>query len=291
MLAYIRKMAFVALSLAVVFICSVAKSETSLVANVPFETARKGKAYQQSAMHRLLPYNQPFSKRDSLDTKISSSVVEGKIDSQRPSAHIEEVRHALRLVGTAIVESDILISQAVIKDIETNKQAIYKLDDLVRGARIRKIERELVVLELGKEYILLSMNETTSSDALDESETKESDNTIRSLKEEVRAERITLSSSDVAASLNNNRILTEAKANPFFQNKKLSGFFLSNIRKGSLFEKMGLKNSDIVQSLEGRQIKSLDDVFMAYETFTKNSSLDMGILRDGETIYIEYRIE
>jgi general secretion pathway protein C len=53
---------------------------------------------------------------------------------------------------------------------------------------------------------------------------------------------------------------------------------------------MGLRNGDIVQGLNGRNIQTPDDVMEMYERLKSGSRLAVQVMRDGEEKIINYQI-
>jgi type II secretory pathway component PulC len=50
-------------------------------------------------------------------------------------------------------------------------------------------------------------------------------------------------------------LLTQARAVPHFEGGKIAGFKLLEIQPGSLYEKLGAQNGDIIKSVNGVEIK------------------------------------
>ena len=55
-------------------------------------------------------------------------------------------------------------------------------------------------------------------------------------------------------------LLRQAQIRPYFNAGVPDGFLISNIRPGSLYQKMGVVDGDIIQEVNGRKIRTADDV-------------------------------
>jgi general secretion pathway protein C len=69
-----------------------------------------------------------------------------------------------------------------------------------------------------------------------------------------------------------------------------NGFALSNIKSGSLFAKMGLRNGDIVQGVDDKPITGTQDVVSFYEELGSASSITLNIIRNGQEQSLPFRI-
>ena len=97
---------------------------------------------------------------------------------------------------------------------------------------------------------------------------------------------------EIDNALNNlDKLATQARIVPHFQGGKSVGFRLYAIKPGSLFSKIGLKNGDILQRINGMDINSPEKALEIYTKLrdAKNISLDMQ--RRGKPLSVEYNIQ
>ncbi len=71
---------------------------------------------------------------------------------------------------------------------------------------------------------------------------------------------------------------------------KINGFKIYNIRRGSVFEKIGLKRGDIIKAVNNRELKSYNDAFSVYKEINNLSYVTLKIIRKGEEKEINYEI-
>ena len=94
----------------------------------------------------------------------------------------------------------------------------------------------------------------------------------------------------IEASSNMNTILKNVRLIPHFSGDKASGYFLTNIKKGSLVEQAGFKNGDVVSKINGNSLSDLSSIVSIYGAITKNTEIDVEIKRNGKVINQKYRI-
>ena len=81
---------------------------------------------------------------------------------------------------------------------------------------------------------------------------------------------------------------------PFFQNNQMEGFRINGIRDASVFKKLGIKNGDVITSVDNRKIRSVKDIMELYQklkTGRTGNAMDIEIKRNGTVKKLEYSIE
>ena len=69
---------------------------------------------------------------------------------------------------------------------------------------------------------------------------------------------------------NLNQLLTQARALPYLENGKTAGFRLSEIVPGSMFEKIGLLNGDVIKRVKAQDLNKELKYSMDLENFEKS---------------------
>lgn len=171
-------------------------------------------------------------------------------------------------------------SYAVIEETRKKKQGLYKRGDTIQNASIKKILRGKVILRVGDRDEILTMEEAASQKA---KRGKGSRPGIR------KASTITLARSDIEKSFKNlGQLLTQVRIRPHIKNGKSDGLEIARIKRGSVFSKLGLRNGDIIQRINGKEIKSPDDAFSLYQSLKSGSQISVDIIRKGELRQIDY---
>jgi len=208
----------------------------------------------------------------SLD-KASKDVNEEEIEALEPTSL------KIALLGT--VTGDEQNAFAVIEETDKRKQGLYKIGDSVQNATVKTILREKVVLRVGTKDEILTMEESAASrreKVRGPSKTAERGNTI------------TVSRKDIQSSLKDiNKLMSEVRIRPHFKDGESDGLSVSRIKGGSVFSKLGLRNGDIVQKINGEPINSPDEVLALYEKLKSGSRVSLEVTRKGEPKTMNYR--
>jgi general secretion pathway protein C len=90
---------------------------------------------------------------------------------------------------------------------------------------------------------------------------------------------------------NSDKIWRDISLKENLTNGKIDGFTINKIKRGSNFEKLGLKSGDILKSVNNVELKSYDDAMKIYKKVGNMSSLNMKIIRGNETMELGYEIK
>ncbi len=74
------------------------------------------------------------------------------------------------------------------------------------------------------------------------------------------------------------------------KNGVLDGFIVNFVKRGSDFEKLGLKRGDILKSINGEELNSYNSAFSFYKEIGDIDSLTLGIVRNNREMELEYEI-
>ncbi len=90
---------------------------------------------------------------------------------------------------------------------------------------------------------------------------------------------------------NYNTLLTQALAVPENQGGVMIGFRLQQIQKGSFYEKIGLKQNDVISSVNGEKITDVAKALTLLQDLKSIHSLDLGLIRNGKEVNLNYDIQ
>lgn len=183
-------------------------------------------------------------------------------------------------------------SVAIIEDSSTKKVDVYKVGDKIGGYEVKKIERARVYLVSGgREEVIELPNITKASSftppsggsgqlaALSTEGIKQQGN-----KFEVPSEFVDKVMGDMS------QLMRGAKFIPHFKDGKVEGFKVFGIRKGSLYEQIGLKNGDIVQRVNGVELTGPEQALQVFEMLRNESQITVDIIRGGNNQTLTYTI-
>ena len=90
---------------------------------------------------------------------------------------------------------------------------------------------------------------------------------------------------------NLSKVATQARIVPSFKNGKPNGFKLFSIKPGSLYTKIGLRNGDVVQRINGYDMDSPDKALEVYQKLQDSKSITVEIQRRGKPMTMSYTIQ
>ena len=89
---------------------------------------------------------------------------------------------------------------------------------------------------------------------------------------------------------NLSQVATQARIVPSFKNGKPNGFKMFSIKPGSIYSKIGLKNGDVIQKINGYEMNSPDKALELYQKLKDASSVSVELQRRGQTTNMTYAI-
>ena len=231
--------------------------------------------------------NDGLRKRDKRDitqfATITARNIFGREDTKAqntPTAQVAELK--LRLVGTNIGGGPSGTAPfAIFEDSKGAEQDLFELNELVfNQAKLVEILPEQVRLEYNGKLVTLVLDDAPSSG--DESGGEDDgDKTEYSVPE--------AEISDALANLP--RLLSEARAVPYFRNGQSIGMRLFAIRRGSLYEKLGLKNGDIIQMVNDTSVADPSQALKLFEQLKSERSIGVKLERNGELKSFNYSVK
>ncbi|MGA9524047.1 MAG: hypothetical protein WBV82_21480 [Myxococcaceae bacterium] len=103
--------------------------------------------------------------------------------------------------------------------------------------------------------------------------------------------RLTVSRAELEGSAGNTEPASQARITPVFSEGTARGVKLEGIRAGSLYERLGLCNGDVVTELLGLKLDSPEHLLEAYSRGQGASTVPMSIQRNGEEYQVTLVLE
>lgn len=199
-------------------------------------------------------------------------------DVQINVEELEQTTLDLALIGTVSGTGD--FDYAVIEEKKKKKQGLFKVGDEVADATIVKILHGKVILRIGGRDEVLLMKDTYA---------EQSTPTAGSAGARQPSESIQVSKADIDNAFQNmNDMLTQVRVRPYFSGGKPDGFMVSRIKSGSIFEKMGLNNGDVIRGVNGEPLQSAEKMLDLYSTMKSGSEVILNIKRRGKEEDLRY---
>ncbi len=207
----------------------------------------------------------------------------------------------IALLGTVAGSPE--ISRAIIKDIKTNELSLYKIGDTVatpswKGsstAHIESIERDVVVLlHQGQRKILeLGTRESAARHPVDKRH--DADNAqgalSRNAAQAVETNPPAKSQSTVGDKLSDIEImLTKAVIEHYAIDGQVEGLRITGLENISGAEDLGLKNGDIIRTVNGHRLTSKQKAYQIFKKARSQGAMNIELLRDNETKTLSFSL-
>lgn len=191
-----------------------------------------------------------------------------------------------KLLGTAPGHG--MDSYAIIEDGTTRKQELYRIGDQIQNRTLARVEWDHVILKNGNREEVLKIVETQGGPAVASAVTDAaSDDGIEALNEN----EFVIARAEVDEAMQNlNQLFTQIRAVPHFQEGKANGFRLFAIRRNSIFEKIGLKNGDIVSSINGNPLTDPARAMQLFQELKDESRVQVEVTRNRQPTTLSYEI-
>jgi len=229
----------------------------------------------ESESNRPLSYYQPIFERHLFGKEPETDVTPDQIQIDT----LKQTQLKLKLWGTVIMSDR---TYAVIES-GREGQNLYRTGDTIQNATIKMILREKVVLNVGGRDEVLEMEKLLAATGIRPPRTQ----TAVSMPQSIAINRSQIES----AVQNPDQLMQEVRVRPHFEKGQLDGLTITAIKPDSIFRKMGLASGDILTSVDGEKIVSMNDALKLYETIKSASTIKLEIKRRGRMQTIEYKIE
>jgi len=196
----------------------------------------------------------------------------------------------LKLIGTVV--SSYQKDWAIIKDSSKNEEQIYNTGDKIKNARIKNILRNNVIINRGDQDEVLSIDYKTR-DMLKNKMGKEGGSTAgKKYSDSQPDDTVTLDKDYVKNTLSDvKQVFKQAQIMPYTENGKTKGFKLTNIKENSLFDKLGIKDGDVVVSADNIEINNPQQIQELARKLSNKDSIDLQLKRDNKKINKRYRLK
>ncbi len=222
--------------------------------------------------------NQVIAKRNLFQVDIEKNDTQHQKSSDQISDQIEPTHLKLVLLGTVTGQDE---KYAVIQDLKGKQQSLYLVGDTVQDAKIKQILRHKVILVFqGKDQILV-MEEKSKSTASAMRKTPSFTPSIMPFSNKFDSNNLISSAAD---------LMRQIKFRPHSTNGEPDGLMVYGIRPSSVFRKVGLRNGDIVQQVNGTPILSKADAAGLFDEILQADQAKVTLMRRGKVQELVYRM-
>jgi general secretion pathway protein C len=185
----------------------------------------------------------------------------------------------LNLIGTYVTSGE--SPYAIIEDDKKKIQDVFGLGELVFGeAKVVGIESDRVELDRSGQREILTLDDTMGKGTDFKGGIAALDN-----------DRFVVEEAEIDRALENlPMLLTQARAVPYFRDGKATGLRLFAVKSGSLYEKLGLRNGDILKTINGNSLADLSQAMQLFERLKSERSISITLERNSEDKDFKYDI-
>jgi len=219
-----------------------------------------------------------FSGADTSPTANKSSLHDKAVDLLQPA----EQELGLILLGT-ICGSE-AVSRAVTKDIKGDEIGLYKTGDTVADATVESIEKDAVILLHNGQKKILRLHTPKGSGSEkkrqapvrqiveQKSETVKTDLQAKQAPEEVQTKAGHIET-----------MLRKAVIEPYEADSQVEGLRITGLEKVPIAKELGLKNGDVIRSVNGQRLTSKQKAFQVFMKARTQPTMNVELLREGKT--------
>lgn len=210
------------------------------------------------------------------------TLAEKENEQQGNGANVQSISALYLLKGTVAGGSK--YGFAIIEEKSKQKQHLYKIGDRVLGSKLTKIQRDRVTFSVDGREETLKRTDATEAPILPDQAPSSPVSASSGI--------VNVNRKEMHASLKDmGNMLSQAQLRPYFNAGKPDGFLLSNVKEGSVYQKLSLKNGDIIQGVNNRRMQSADDVVEFYNNLKSGTRMALQINRQGKVETIDYNFQ
>lgn len=201
--------------------------------------------------------------------------------AKEPAPEIRRSTLGIRLLGT-LVARDPQWSMASIHELPAGSAHSLMVSDVIQGARVFAIERERILLLVdGRlEYVDGSASGTPSLVNIQPG----ASGLGRGIRE-TGPDTYAIPREDVTEALTHlPEVSMQARVVPAFKDSRPVGFKLFSIREDSFYSRLGLRNGDVLQRINGLDLDSPDKALEAFTKLRDARRIELDIERGGAPV-------
>jgi len=168
---------------------------------------------------------------------------------------------------------------------------IYRVgDQLETGGKIVDIKRREVSIDRGGKIEVLQLPEFDLAAKLRSGTGGKAENVAEGIKKYTDGDYVVDRRMVDNAFDNMGQLMRQARIMPNLKNGKIDGFKVSNIKKDSLYDKIGIKDGDVVRNINGITFNGPEDFLKVFEVLRNAKSINIDVTRGGSSQSLSYAV-
>jgi general secretion pathway protein C len=220
----------------------------------------------------------PAAKRDGLRQEAG----EGSITF--PLSTIEAARK-IALLGTVVGEAAGVL--AIVEELATKRQALYRLGDVVPGiGEVAEIRRNAVLFRQGsqEEWLELAIVRGVAPPGQATMAAAAGRQPGAPLRKILDRREVAAATDDIS------KLLTQARAAPYLIAGKLEGYRIEYVVPQSFFDKVGMRVGDVLQRVNGIELKDPGTMLALFQQVKNERTVRLDVLRENQRTTFTYEI-
>ncbi len=199
----------------------------------------------------------------------------------------------LKLLGTGGTGD---FRYGIVENQKEKEQTLVRLGEELDGAEVVEVGWRKLVLRRGPKEELLTVPPDLGVSKSSNKKTRKTKAAARKGSEDSKVrklgdDRFLIGRDEVNHQLENlSSLFTQMRAVPSMKDGETQGFRVFAIRRGSLFQQLGLRNNDVVQRINGMELTDPTRAMGLFEELKGETRLSVDVLRGGEPRTLSYEI-
>jgi general secretion pathway protein C len=192
----------------------------------------------------------------------------------------------LKLLGVVIGDREGV--SAIVEELSSKRQLFFRLHDQIPDAgEISEIRRDGIIVRQGDQQELLELAASQIEKPLSTPVTA----TSAIVPTPGAPARTVLDRRDVEQAMGDvPKLLSQARAVPYLVNGAMNGFRLDFIAPSSFYEKIGLKYGDVLQQVNGVDIRDPGTMLTLFQQLRSERSVKLDVLRNNQRTTMNFDI-
>lgn len=202
-----------------------------------------------------------------------------------PHAPPLDAARKINVMGTVVGDREGVL--AVIEELPGKKQGLYRLHDQIPNVgELAEIRHNAVLIRQGyqEEWVELAIAKQTTPATMEGAVVAAPKIGNQSLHKILDRREVTQVTEDLP------KLLTQVRATPYLINGKLEGFRIDNIAPASFFDKVGIRGGDILQRVNGVEIRDPGTMLSLFQQLKNERTVRLDVLRDNKRAALTYEI-
>ena len=157
---------------------------------------------------------------------------------------------------------------------------MYRLGDIIKGFKITTISQNSAILTKNDQEVVLYLN--TGGAPLQSEEFVKQVNETSWM---VSSDKLTAMVSDI------NQYAGQIIAFQHRENGKPAGFRIRHLKQGNDFEKMGIKNGDIIRKVNNLEVNDISDVLKVAYQLSNDTTFNVEVERNNQPTILNYQLD